>query len=249
MYSCYCQNSPRSEQLREVIGERNFFFGACQIKLGHKLPLAAYLLKPIQRITKYQLLLKDLLRCSEEPKCRSQLQEALNCMLVVVKCVNDSMHQIAITGFRGDLSEQGELLMQGSFSIWTESKKIRELRLTPMHRHIFLYRKAILFCKKENKENNKATYHFKRYLQMSQIGLTESVKGDPRKFEIWLQGRQQVHTIQASTVEQKNAWVQQIKEVLLEQLAELRGANQRQYSLTKTPLLHRYVKKILNKGW
>lgn len=78
-------------------------------------------------------------------------------------------------------------------------------------------------------------------LQMSQIGLTESVKGDPKKFEIWLQGRQQVHTIQASTVEQKMAWVQQIKEVLLEQLAELRGANIRQYSLNKTPILHRYI--------
>lgn len=58
LYSFYCQNMPRSEQLREIIGERNIFFGACQIKLGHKLPLAAYLLKPIQRITKYQLLLK-----------------------------------------------------------------------------------------------------------------------------------------------------------------------------------------------
>jgi len=48
---------PRSEELRELC-DRNYFFGACQIKLGHKLPLGAYLLKPIQRITKYQLLLK-----------------------------------------------------------------------------------------------------------------------------------------------------------------------------------------------
>ena len=30
----------------------------CQSKLGHKLSLSAYLLKPVQRITKYQLLLK-----------------------------------------------------------------------------------------------------------------------------------------------------------------------------------------------
>lgn len=28
----------------------------------------------------------------------SGLQQALDCMLVVLKCVNDSMHQIAITG-------------------------------------------------------------------------------------------------------------------------------------------------------
>jgi hypothetical protein len=67
--------------------------------LGHKLPLAAYLLKPVQRITKYQLLLKDLLKFSDTGTCTKELQKALDCMLVVLKCVNDSMHQIAITGF------------------------------------------------------------------------------------------------------------------------------------------------------
>lgn len=33
------------------------------------------------------------------------LQEALDCMLVVLKCVNDSMHQIAITGVPVSLSK------------------------------------------------------------------------------------------------------------------------------------------------
>ncbi|XP_069678460.1 guanine nucleotide exchange factor DBS [Periplaneta americana] len=237
LYSYYCQNSPRSERLRETVGEKNMFFQACQLKLGHKLPLAAYLLKPVQRITKYQLLLKDLLRYSDDRNCCKELQEALDCMLVVLKCVNDSMHQIAITGFWGELCDQGELLMQGSFSVWTDSKKdrLRELRLKPMQRHIFLYQKAMIFCKKAAKEvHNKDTYHFKRYLKMSQIGLTESVKGDARKFEVWLQGRQEVHTIQALTVQQKDAWVCEIKRVLLEQLAELKGEKIRQYSLAGT---------------
>ena len=59
--------------------------------------------------------------------------------------------------------------------------------------------------------------------QMSQIGLTESVKGDTRRFEIWLQGRAEVHTIQAPSNEIKQAWVRQIKGVLMSQLAELKG--------------------------
>lgn len=75
------------------------FLTECQKKLGHKLPLAAYLLKPVQRITKYQLLLKDLLKFSDTGTCTKELQKALDCMLVVLKCVNDSMHQIAITAF------------------------------------------------------------------------------------------------------------------------------------------------------
>lgn len=57
--------------------------------------------------------------------------------------------------------------MQGSFSVWTESKKdlLRELRLKPMQRHIFLYQKAMLFCKK--RASHKATYHFKHYLKVN----------------------------------------------------------------------------------
>ena len=49
---------PQSEELRRQIGDQNAFLRQCQMNLGHKLPLSAYLLKPVQRITKYQLLLK-----------------------------------------------------------------------------------------------------------------------------------------------------------------------------------------------
>jgi len=58
MYSVYCQNKPRSEELRTRVGDNCPFFRECQRRLEHKLPLGAFLLKPVQRITKYQLLLK-----------------------------------------------------------------------------------------------------------------------------------------------------------------------------------------------
>lgn len=61
------------------------------------------------------------------------------------------------------------------------------------------------------------------FMQMSQIGLTESVKGDAKRFEIWLQGRAEVHTIQAPCIDVKQSWVRQIKGVLMSQLAELKG--------------------------
>jgi pleckstrin homology domain-containing family G member 4 len=66
---------------------------------------------------------------------------------------------------------------------------------------------------------------------MSQIGLTESVRGDPRKFEVWLQGRQEVHTLQAVTLDIKIKWVAEIKRVLLNQLEELKGEKIKQYGL------------------
>lgn len=58
MYSQYCQLLPASEGLRKDIGENHPWFVSCRNRLGHKLPLGAYLLKPVQRITKYHLLLK-----------------------------------------------------------------------------------------------------------------------------------------------------------------------------------------------
>ncbi|XP_058124508.1 guanine nucleotide exchange factor DBS [Anopheles ziemanni] len=239
LYSYYCQNIPRSERLRETLVDTHLFLQECQKKLGHKLPLAAYLLKPVQRITKYQLLLKDLLKFSDTGTCSRELQKALDCMLVVLKCVNDSMHQIAITGFPADLSQQGELLLQDSFQVWTESKKDLRLRLKTQNRHIFLYQKAMLFCKQGSKTgHNKSTYQFKHWLQMSQIGLTESVRGDSRRFEVWLQGRQEVHTFQAGTIEMKNKWVAEIKRVLLNQLEELKGEKIKQYGLNHKPLRH-----------
>ncbi|XP_053614201.1 guanine nucleotide exchange factor DBS-like isoform X2 [Plodia interpunctella] len=239
LYSYYCQNIPRSERLRETLVDTHLFLQACQLRLGHKLPLAAYLLKPVQRITKYQLLLKDLIRYSEcNHSMTTGLQQALDCMLVVLKCVNDSMHQIAITGVPVDLSQQGELLMQGSFLVVSENKRDLRLRIRPRRRHIFLYEKSMLFCKPATKNShNKATYHFKHDLQMSQIGLTESVKGDPRKFEVWRQGRQEVHTIISPTVEIKRAWVDRIKRVLLDQLKELKGERVRQYGAQHRTLI------------
>ncbi|KAJ8665697.1 hypothetical protein QAD02_007359 [Eretmocerus hayati] len=133
---------------------------------------------------------------------------ALDCMLVVLKCVNDSIHQTAIIGFGGDLGAQGDLLLQGSFSVWSSSKKDRLIRLKSPQRHIFLYEEAVIFRKHSKPQaHTKATYHYKRYRKTSQIGLSESVKGDTRRFEIWLEGRAEVHTTQASSIDVKQAWV------------------------------------------
>eukprot|EP00064_Thunnus_orientalis_P015998 superscaffoldBa00003082_g16061 len=59
VYERYCQNKPRSELLWRQCSDSPFF-QECQRKLDHKLGLDSYLLKPVQRLTKYQLLLKVL---------------------------------------------------------------------------------------------------------------------------------------------------------------------------------------------
>uniref|UniRef100_A0AAY4E9M8 MCF.2 cell line derived transforming sequence-like 2 n=1 Tax=Denticeps clupeoides TaxID=299321 RepID=A0AAY4E9M8_9TELE len=204
IYEKYCQNKPRSEALWRQCGD-SLFFQECQKRLDHKLSLDAYLLKPVQRITKYQLMLKEMLKCSKNSEGTVELEEALATMLDIIKSVNDSMHQIAITGFEGNLSELGKLLMQGSFNIWTDHKKVHSkvkdlARFKPMQRHLFLYNKILLFCKKREETSDghekSPSYSFKHSLKMSAVGITENVKGDNKKFEVWYNGREEVYIVQ-----------------------------------------------------
>ncbi|CAB1458597.1 unnamed protein product [Pleuronectes platessa] len=234
IYEAYCQNKPRSESLWRQCSDCAFF-QECQKKLEHKLGLDSYLLKPVQRITKYQLLLKELLKYSKGCDGCDDLQEALSSILGILKAVNDSMHLIAITGYEGNLSELGRLLMQGSFSVWTEHKKghakVKDLaRFKPMQRHLFLHEKALLFCKRreENGEGyEKApSYSFKHSLSMSAVGITESAKGDNKKFEVWCNSRDEVFIVQAATPEIKTSWVNEIRKVLTQQLKACRDARQ-----------------------
>ncbi|XP_061735317.1 guanine nucleotide exchange factor DBS-like isoform X5 [Nerophis ophidion] len=256
IYEKYCHNKPRSESLWRQCSDAAFFqvllqhvrlyqlvllslfffiFQECQKKLEHKLGLDSYLLKPVQRITKYQLLLKEMLKYSKGCEGANDLQEALTSILGILKAVNDSMHLIAITGYEGNLGDLGKLLMQGSFSVWTEHKKghvkVKDLaRFKPMQRHLFLHEKALLFCKKreENGEGyEKApSYSFKQSLSMNAVGITENAKGGDKKFEIWSNSREEVFIVQALTAEVKTTWVNEIRKVLTTQLEACREASQ-----------------------
>lgn len=176
-----------------------------------------------------------MLKYSKNCEGAEDLQEALTSILGILKAVNDSMHQIAITGYDGNLNELGKLLMQGSFNVWTDHKKghskVKDLaRFKPMQRHLFLHEKAVLFCKKreENGEGyEKApSYSYKHSLNMTAVGITENAKGDSKKFEIWYNAREEVYIIQAPTPEIKATWVNEIRKVLTSQLQACREASQ-----------------------
>uniref|UniRef100_A0A8C5X0F8 MCF.2 cell line derived transforming sequence-like 2 n=1 Tax=Malurus cyaneus samueli TaxID=2593467 RepID=A0A8C5X0F8_9PASS len=219
IYEKYCQNKPRSEALWRQCGD-SIFFQECQRKLDHKLSLDAYLLKPVQRITKYQLLLKVSSPC--------QCKELSNVQLVLLPEWQISCVFSLFLACQGDVSELGKLLMQGSFNVWTDHKKghnkVKDLaRFKPMQRHLFLYTKMLLFCKKREENTDDSSFFFSILKQMSTVGITENVKGDNKKFEIWYNGREEVYIIQASSVELKNTWISEIRKVLTGQLEACRG--------------------------
>uniref|UniRef100_A0AAY5EKW2 Mcf.2 cell line derived transforming sequence-like b n=1 Tax=Electrophorus electricus TaxID=8005 RepID=A0AAY5EKW2_ELEEL len=253
IYEKYCHNKPRSESLWRQCSDCAFF-QECQKKLEHKLGLDSYLLKPVQRITKYQLLLKELIKYSKGCEGSVELQAALSSLLGILKAVNDSMHLIAITGYEGNLGELGRLLMQGSFSVWAEHKrghvKVIELaRFKPMQRHLFLHERALLFCKRREESGEgyeKApSYSFKQELSMNAIGITEHAKGDSKKFEIWSRSKDEVYTVQAASEEIKTVWVREIQKLLTGQLEACRDHTKQKRShcyIQYISLIHRHAR-------
>ncbi|XP_016062710.1 PREDICTED: proto-oncogene DBL [Miniopterus natalensis] len=238
MYAKYCQNKPKSEAVWKKYSECAFF-QECQRKLKHRLGLDSYLLKPVQRLTKYQLLLKELLKYSKDCEGSGQLKEALDTMLDLLKSVNDSMHQIAINGYVGNLNDLGKMVMQGAFSVWIGHKKgatkMKDFaRFKPMQRHLFLYEKAIVFCKMrlESGEGSSRypSYSYKHSLKMDEVGITEYVKGDNRKFEIWYAGKEEIYIVQASNIDVKMIWLKEIRSILLKQQELMTVKERQQYN-------------------
>nr|XP_032632211.1 pleckstrin homology domain-containing family G member 2 [Chelonoidis abingdonii] len=93
IYTLYCMNYPNSVSvLRECMENQVLagFFRERQATLCHSLPLETYLLKPVQRILKYHLLLQELARhCERSSAGYEVVEEATITMTAVAWYIND----------------------------------------------------------------------------------------------------------------------------------------------------------------
>uniref|UniRef100_A0A665UPL2 Trio Rho guanine nucleotide exchange factor b n=1 Tax=Echeneis naucrates TaxID=173247 RepID=A0A665UPL2_ECHNA len=219
MYVNYCKNKPDSTQL--ILEHAGPYFD--EIQQRHRLAnsISSYLIKPVQRITKYQLLLKELLTCCEEGK--GEIKDGLEVMLSVPKKANDAMHLSMLDGFDGNIDSQGELILQESFQVWDPKTLIRKGR----DRHLFLFEMSLVFSKEVKDSNGHSKYLYKSKLFTSELGVTEHVEGDPCKFALWV-GRTPTSdnkiVLKASSIENKQDWIKHIREVIQERTVHLRGA-------------------------
>lgn len=85
--------------------------------------ILAYLLKPVQRLTKYQLLLGQLVKYGEKQNIDCQmLKQALDVMLSCLQSVNDSLKNII--GF-DKLLMVGRLIFHGPVEVETKRNRVR----------------------------------------------------------------------------------------------------------------------------
>ncbi|XP_046696130.1 puratrophin-1 isoform X3 [Silurus meridionalis] len=212
LYALYSKNKPKSDSLLASHG--NSFFRHKQLELEDKMDLASYLLKPIQRMSKYALLLKDLIKEVSEAQEQelSYLRAAAEMVKFQLRHGNDLLAMDAIRDCDVNLKEQGQLVRQDEFTIWYGRKKCQ--------RHVFLFEDLVLFSKPKRIEGGLDVYIYKHSFKTADVGMTENSGENGLRFEIWFRRRtskNQTYILQAATADIKQAWTADIARILWQQ--------------------------------
>lgn len=209
MYIVYCQNKPRSEF---IVIEYEKFFEEIQHEISCRMSISDYLIKPIQRITKYQLLLKDFLKYTSKAglDCE-EVEKAFELMSLVPKRCNDMMNLGRLQGYEGKLTSHGKLLQQETFCVWEQDGGVLS---RSKERRVFLFEQIVIFSELLRKGSQNPAYQYKNSIKVSYLSMQEQVEGDPCKFVLWSRGSAERFTLQASNTTIKLTWVETIAALL-----------------------------------
>ncbi|XP_045678613.1 pleckstrin homology domain-containing family G member 3 isoform X4 [Phyllostomus hastatus] len=217
IYTQYCNNYPNSvAALMECMRDKQQakFFQDQQELLQHSLPLGSYLLKPVQRILKYHLLLQEIAKhFDEEEEGFEVVEDAIDTMTCVAWYINDMKRrhehavrlqeiQSLLINWKGpDLTIYGELVLEGTFRL----HRVRS------EKTFFLFDKALLITKKRGDH-----FVYKGHIPCSSLMLIESTRDSLCFTVTHYKHSKQQYSIQAKTVEEKRNWTHHIKRLILE---------------------------------
>uniref|UniRef100_A0A8D1NBX1 Pleckstrin homology and RhoGEF domain containing G3 n=2 Tax=Sus scrofa TaxID=9823 RepID=A0A8D1NBX1_PIG len=217
IYTQYCNNYPNSvAALTECMQDKQQakFFRDRQELLQHSLPLGSYLLKPVQRILKYHLLLQEIAKhFDEEEDGFEVVEDAIDTMTCVAWYINDMKRrhehavrlqeiQSLLINWKGpDLTTYGELVLEGTFRV----HRVRS------EKTFFLFDKALLVTKKRGDH-----FVYKGHIPCSSLMLIESTRESLCFTVTHYKHSKQQYNIQAKTVEEKRSWTHHIKRLILE---------------------------------
>uniref|UniRef100_A0A182P106 DH domain-containing protein n=1 Tax=Anopheles epiroticus TaxID=199890 RepID=A0A182P106_9DIPT len=223
MYVVYCQNKPVSEH---IVQEHMNYFDELRLKLKYKLCLGDMLIKPVQRIMKYELLLKDILKHTLRAGLTEEvpgLKEAMHIMQVVPKAANDMMDVGRLQKFEGKITTQGKLLLHGPLYCVegaSSSDKNSYNSQKPKELHVFLFEQNIIFAEIVGKKTQftSPNYIYKAHIQVNKMTLQDlSDQTNGNRFSLCSIDPQRSslsYICTAPTPELHNEWLNTIHEIL-----------------------------------
>ncbi|NXX00318.1 PKHG1 protein, partial [Larus smithsonianus] len=218
IYTQYCTNYPRSvAALTECMRNKTLakFFRERQEALQHSLPLGSYLLKPVQRILKYHLLLHEIENhLDKDTEGYDVVLDAIDTMQRVAWHINDMKRkhehavrlqeiQSLLTNWKGpDLTSYGELVLEGTFRIQRAKNE----------RTLFLFDKLLLITKKRDE-----MFVYKAHILCGNLMLVEVIPKEPLSFSVFhYKNPKMQHTVQAKSQQDKRLWILHLKRLILE---------------------------------
>uniref|UniRef100_UPI0037E9C97B rho guanine nucleotide exchange factor 25 isoform X3 n=1 Tax=Semicossyphus pulcher TaxID=241346 RepID=UPI0037E9C97B len=215
MYVVYCQNKPKSEHIVSEYIET--YFEELRQQLGHRLQLNDLLIKPVQRIMKYQLLLKDFFKYyTKAGMDTEELEKAVEVMCFVPKRCNDMMNVGRLQGFEGKITAQGKLLQQDTFTVTEQDSSFLS---RAKERRVFLFEQLVIFSEPIDRKKGFSIpgYIFKNSIKVSCLGVEPSVEGDEGRFVLTSRnpdGSVVRFQLLASSPEICRAWVNDVVQIL-----------------------------------
>uniref|UniRef100_A0A9J7XML8 Rho guanine nucleotide exchange factor 25 n=1 Tax=Cyprinus carpio carpio TaxID=630221 RepID=A0A9J7XML8_CYPCA len=215
MYVVYCQNKPKSEHIVSEYIET--YFEELKQQLGHRLQLNDLLIKPVQRIMKYQLLLKDFLKYyTKAGMDTEELEKAVEVMCFVPKRCNDMMNVGRLQGFEGKITAQGKLLQQDTFTI---AEQDSSLLSRTKERRVFLFEQLVIFSEPIDRKKGFSLpgYIFKNSIKISCLGVEACVDSDPNRFALTSRGADGStvrFVLHSSSQDICKAWVSDVSQIL-----------------------------------
>ncbi|XP_060519485.1 uncharacterized protein LOC132697828 [Cylas formicarius] len=235
LYALYNKNKPKSDSLMSEYGST--FFKSKQLELEDKMDLASYLLKPVQRMGKYALLLQQMMKACPNSLISSServvqeledLRQAEEMVRFQLRHGNDLLAMDSIRECDVNLKEQGRLLRQNEFLVWEGRSGKKSLR------QVFLFEELILFSKARRfpDRKNLDLYIYKNSIKMTDIGLTARIGDSATKFEIWFRKRKpnDTFTLQSMSEDVKKAWTEELSQLLWRQAIKNRAVRMAEMS-------------------
>ncbi|XP_042296986.1 pleckstrin homology domain-containing family G member 3 isoform X5 [Sceloporus undulatus] len=253
IYTQYCNNYPNSvAALTECMRNKQLakFFRERQEQIRHSLPLGSYLLKPVQRILKYHLLLQEIAKHFDiEEDGYEVVEEAIDTMTCVAWYINDMKRkhehavrlqeiQSLLINWKGpDLTTYGELVLEGTFRVHRVKNE----------RTFFLFDKILLITKKRSDH-----YIYKSHIPCSSLMLIESTRDSLCFTVTHYKHNKQQYNIQAKSGEEKRVWTHHIKRLILENHHAIIPQKAKQAILEMDsyyPARYKYSPERMKKSW
>ncbi|CEF64494.1 Kalirin [Strongyloides ratti] len=212
LYTTYCVNK---EQNNHIISMQEclLFFNEVRQRhsLEHNKDLQSMVIKPVQRITRYRLMLEQLLRNAKSNI--DEIKEAYDVVVDVPRKANDMIHLKRLEGYDEDDVTMGEFVMQETFLVSDNKHLFKKAR----ERQVFLFELCIIFAKKIEVTPKIHKYVTKDKLMLADVSIREHVEGDICKFSLRmgnLPNSDMSIDLKSKTEKSKMIWIKRIRDLM-----------------------------------